>query len=200
VTAAEPVGPREYKKLLKGARVLHGVKTTAMYLANEYADWEDGSDIFPGNKRLAEELCCCHETIKRHMRWLLANGWLIEVYHGQGGQLASVYQLSIPERYARHAEGASKETSKETSKATKKGNIEYPHPFIADSDSADAASSSSPVVYEPETPEEAEERLASFRRRRTASEALREAQGMPWGEERNRAIAAAQELERAEWS
>lgn len=96
--SGQPCSPPEFLKALKRTRLPAGLKATLRYLAEEYADWETGGSIFPGNKRLARELGRSERTIIRHTNMAMRLGWLILVHSGQGGAstLASEYQLATP--------------------------------------------------------------------------------------------------------
>lgn len=72
------------------------------WVAHAYAS-KDGSNVFPGEVRLARSSGVSERTVRRALEKLREAGWLLRVehtnYRRNGTRLADVYALSVPVGY-----------------------------------------------------------------------------------------------------
>lgn len=70
----------------------NGVRGATLLAIAGYAS-PDGTNAYPANSTVASAVGCTRETVNRHARWAVANGWLRQT--GTRGR-AVVYRLTAP--------------------------------------------------------------------------------------------------------
>jgi hypothetical protein len=100
----KPVKPYQWRRVIRWLHLsneLRYVKLVAHTLA-DYADYDDGTKVHPGEKRLAAETGYSDRHVRTALAWLRGkDAWLL-YRHSSGSNLghsnaADLYQLCIPE-------------------------------------------------------------------------------------------------------
>lgn len=100
IATARRVGQHEWRRAIRGQ-----MPTTTFAVAQALAAYtnKDGSRAFPGNERLAADLCCTTKTIQRALKWLRENHWLQldqgVTHAGTSRKLAQEWSLTVPDRW-----------------------------------------------------------------------------------------------------
>jgi hypothetical protein len=106
--SAHPLGMRRHP--LSGNRFckftylkgLHGLATAPQLVLRVLADYadENGRKAHPGIPRLAADCSMGESTVRRHLKWLEKNGYVVQESRGHNVgnvALASVYSLTLPD-------------------------------------------------------------------------------------------------------
>lgn len=104
VIPVKPVKPYQWRKVIRWlwlSNDLRYVKLVAHTLA-DYADYGDGTNVHPGEKRLAAETGYSERHVRTALAWLRSNDAFLLFRHSSGSNLgyanaADLYQLCVPE-------------------------------------------------------------------------------------------------------
>lgn len=119
------VGRFAWERALRGRHGLRGQGLAVALALATYAS-RDGSDIFPGEARLAHDVGVSVRTVRRHLTHLVAVGLLLRFSHGGGrrsrrgpgrGRPFAEYRLSLPSELADDLNAPSSRTQAQVASA-----------------------------------------------------------------------------------